>query len=134
MSEAKKRSSIVSGRLWPTADHLTEALASKDWVALRASDEKAESLQNLPFQYRVGEFTLYGQAGLYNACTAASPFGLNSGGMTYGTQALTLLTARSQGSVRIELWYMVAPPLGTATLSWAKSGANQNSTWGTCHS
>src|SRR5581483_4911627 len=41
-----------------------------------------------------------------------------------------LLAARSQGSVRLELWYLVAPPAGNATLSWTKSGARQNTTWG----
>ena len=45
-------------------------------------------------------------------------------------QPLQLLAARSQGSVRLELRYLVNPPAGTAQLAWTKSGASQNVTWG----
>jgi hypothetical protein len=50
--------------------------------------------------------------------------------VSYAGKPFTLLAARSQGSVRVELWYLLNPPVGTNILSWTKSGSNQNSTWG----
>jgi hypothetical protein len=50
--------------------------------------------------------------------------------VTYGGVPLTLLAARSQGSVRLEMFYIVNPSAGTAQLTWTKSGASQNVTWG----
>ena len=49
---------------------------------------------------------------------------------TYAGTSLTRLAARSQGSVRLELWYLLNPPAGTNTFTWHKTGANQNITWG----
>ena len=49
---------------------------------------------------------------------------------SYGGHALTRLVARGQGSARIEVWYLLGPPEGTATFAWSKSGLNQNVTWG----
>lgn len=49
---------------------------------------------------------------------------------SYGGQPLTRLVSSGQGSARIEVWYLLAPPEGTATFSWSKSGASQNVTWG----
>jgi hypothetical protein len=48
----------------------------------------------------------------------------------FGGQPLTFLAARSQGSTRLELWYLINPPIGTGPLAWQKSGVAQNVTWG----
>jgi hypothetical protein len=50
--------------------------------------------------------------------------------VTYGGRPLQLLAGRSAGSVRVELWYLLAPPAGTAPLRWQKSGGPENVVWG----
>jgi hypothetical protein len=50
--------------------------------------------------------------------------------VSYAGRPLSLLAARGQQSARVELWYLVAPPAGTANLVWTKSGASQNCLWG----
>ena len=47
---------------------------------------------------------------------------------SYGGHALTRLVARGQGSVRLEVWYLLGPPDGTATFAWSKAGLSQNVT------
>jgi sugar lactone lactonase YvrE len=50
--------------------------------------------------------------------------------VTYAGRPLTRLDARSQGLGRVELWYLLDPPTGSHTLTWAKTGGGQNTTWG----
>jgi hypothetical protein len=49
---------------------------------------------------------------------------------TYAGRPLSRLASRGQGTTRLEIWYLLAPPGGTAAFAWTKSGANENVTWG----
>jgi len=54
-------------------------------------------------------------------------------GITYGAQSLTFIRAdtHSDGSVRSELWYLIAPTSGTATVTVTLSGTSR-ATGGSC--
>lgn len=43
---------------------------------------------------------------------------------------MTQMGVRLQGSIRIEFWYIVNPPIGTVTGAWTKTGSSKNLVWG----
>jgi hypothetical protein len=71
-----------------------------------------------PFVDRVLVFAFAGKRG-----------GDSLGSVTYAGLPLTLLAARDQGTVHLELRYLVDPPAGTAQLAWRKTGASENVVW-----
>jgi hypothetical protein len=89
-----------------------------------------------------GSYSVYGVADSRQVSVPAGPdrlllfvFAGKRGGdslrsVTLGGAPLSLLASRDQGSVHLELRYLVAPPAGTATLAWSKTGSVQNVTWG----
>jgi hypothetical protein len=101
----------------PASTGTIEHAATASFSAYGTSDTKSFTIPNVP--NRVLVFAFGGKLGSESISS-----------VTYAGQQLTRLAARGQRTARAELWYLVNPPVGTANLAWAKTGAAQNLTWG----